>query len=537
MSAPERPSTVAVLVLACASGHYGRLIETIRRTWASRRVEGIDVWYVYGKPEAGEPTERLERWLDGEVPEVEPGGLRQIGDILLAGAADAIREQEDCLLWKRLLAFGHLCELGYDRIYTVCAASYVDLEQLRRHVDTLPSTLAVSGGVSIEPTQTAPFVSGDSMMLTADVARELARDRDEIVAQNAFGFRDDVTLGQWVAKHLSAVPIEQFIDDVVYGRPLTREHVFIRTQETSRGFVNTPIVEQRPAAGAHHYHFHSRKAHHMERFHAAFFGDRRPGEERPDGIRYVQIFGERCSGTSYLTRLVERNFDGVEPTRLFGFKHWFIHGHQPRGRANRTTDFECLHPLDDSDDTLFLVIHRNPLDWLRSLHARPHHAPGHTNLCFSEFLRKPWLSAENGRANPLWPDAEGKGYFIEEAEDVLHLRSQKIRHFLALEDVVSNVVFLRYEDLLEDLGVLETVADRFGIPLRHRPLENETVHLGSGDQRTFDGPRRYPPITPEDLGFIRRNLDWDLESRLGYEWDDLRRKLDEERALEAAGAP
>lgn len=233
------------------------------------------------------------------------------------------------------------------------------------------------------------------------------------------------------------------------------------------------------------------------------------------GIRYVQIFGERCSGTNYLARLVEKNFGAVEITTSFGGKHWFIRDHQPRGRPNRSTDLECVRQLADGDDTLFLVIFRDPIDWLRSLHARPYHAPGHGGLPFADFIRKPWLCWEPGRANPLWP--ERGPYFIEEAENVVRLRTEKLQHLTNLAGTVANVAFVNYEALLDDLGALAAVAERFGIPLRHRPLLDETFSFGSGEGRAFEGRRAYPPVSGRDLRFILRHLDRDLEASIGYD--------------------
>ena len=44
----------------------------------------------------------------------------------------------------------------------------------------------------------------------------------------------------------------------------------------------------------------------------------------------------------------------------------------------------------ETDDILFLIIAKNPYDWLNSLHRLPHHAPLHMNISFSEFIRKKW---------------------------------------------------------------------------------------------------------------------------------------------------
>jgi len=513
------PKRVAVLVLACASGPYDELIDAIRRTWGARRVAGVDVYYVYGNPEPGRPSEVLAGLLGHDPPTVADDAVYHSGDVLVAGCADTIGAQEDCLLRKRLIAFDYLTQRDrYDVIYTVCAASYVDLDALRRRVESLPSNRLLSGPVAVDVTGTGPFVSGSSMLLTADVAKTLARNADDIIEQNPYGFRDDVTIGHWVATRLSSVPVEQIIDDIHQARPLSPEHVIGRADGSSANYVHTPTNDQHLVARAYHYHFESRRADDIDRFHARHFGHvaRRTSPD-PTPIKYVQILGERCSGTNYLARLVDKNFEDVALTSSYGGKHWFIKDLEPRGRANNSTDHECERPLTDADDTLFLVIFRHPLDWIRSLHARPYHAPGHWVLPFAEFIRKPWVSSENARVNPTWPEDEEGHYFIEEADNALQLRTQKIRHLANLQTAVPNVAYINYESLLAGLGDLERIADSYGIRLAARPLLDESTYFGRHQGQEFTGPHEYAPISDDDLDFIRQNLDPDLEASLGYQ--------------------
>jgi hypothetical protein len=523
---PTGPKRVAVLVLACASAPFDEMIRAIRRTWGARRVSGVEVFYVYGNVAAGGPTAELASHIGEDPPVVPAGEVRRIGDVLIAGCADRIADQEDCLLRKRLIAFDHLASSDdFDLIYTVCAASYVDPVELVRNSTHLPATRVVSGSISIDPGGRAPFVSGASMRLSVDVARELGAHRDEIISGNEFGFRDDVAIGHWIASRMSAVPLADFVDDARAVRPMTRDHVLDRSAATTVDYVVKPDEEHRPVPGAFHYHFHSRRPDAMVRFHERHFDPRRHTTRprlRASRIRYMQIFGERCSGTRYLNSLVRKNFAGVEMTSAFGGKHWFIAGHEPRGRPNRSTDHECVRPLDDSADTLFLVIRRNPFDWLRSLHAKPYHAPGHWNLSFSEFLRKPWLCSESTRVNPIWPESETGEYFIEEAANVVSLRTLKAVHFANLESVVENVAFVGYERLAADhAGVLTAIADRFGLDLLHPDPVDDTVHHGGGDRKQYTGPTHRGPISADDLDFIRRGLDWEVEAAMGYGWGDL----------------
>ena len=49
----------------------------------------------------------------------------------------------------------------------------------------------------------------------------------------------------------------------------------------------------------------------------------------------------------------------IKFTNEYGFKHWYIKDLTPRGINNTTTDNECIKSINDSDDTLFIVIVRN----------------------------------------------------------------------------------------------------------------------------------------------------------------------------------
>ncbi len=238
-------------------------------------------------------------------------------------------------------------------------------------------------------------------------------------------------------------------------------------------------------------------------------------------IKYIQIFGERRSGTNYLTSLIRRNFKGVVITLDFGGKHWFVKNHFPRGKPNTTTDNQCQRPLTDSSDTLFIVIYKNPYGWLRSINRRPFHGDGHWNLGFSEFIRKPWVSYTTEKLNPYWEENSENYYFIEEARNILDLRTQKINHFTAMTDSVDNICFLNYESLAANVDILEDIANRYDIGLKRSLIINDPYRAGSGKkERVGFVPGKYNEIDAEDLKFIEENLDWDVERSIGYNPDD-----------------
>ncbi len=266
------PHRIAVLVLACASSPHYQTVEAIRRTWGAQTLPQVDIFYLYGNPKDDEGRRVLSRYVGRTVPVVPDDVLHQVGDVLIAGCADDLSEQEDCILRKRLIAFHHLAaDDRYDLIYNVCAASYVDQRALVRYAETLVPTRMVAGVVSIDPTRRAPFVSGASMILSVDVARELGYARKAIIEGNAFASRDDVAIGQWIATRVARVPLSTFIEDIERCRPLTADHVFVRYPQGTVGYVTAPVEEQRPLAQAFHYHFHSQRSDEMLEFHRRYF--------------------------------------------------------------------------------------------------------------------------------------------------------------------------------------------------------------------------------------------------------------------------
>ena len=92
-------------------------------------------------------------------------------------------------------------------------------------------------------------------------------------------------------------------------------------------------------------------------------------------IRRVQIFGERCSGTNYLEVLLSRNFHDYSLVQDYGYKHFF-----------------GFDDLKNSDDTLFICIVRNPVDWVNSLYRMKWHIAQHLRTSVDSFLNKEFYS-------------------------------------------------------------------------------------------------------------------------------------------------
>lgn len=226
-------------------------------------------------------------------------------------------------------------------------------------------------------------------------------------------------------------------------------------------------------------------------------GDVRPTE--------LQIFGERCSGTNFVAELLRRNLPGLSRTDRYGWKHGFT-----------------WKVKDEAPSCVFVVVHRDPLDWVRSLHQKPWHcAEPLRDRSFAEFVREPWW-CEWGRDMSLDEGDERLGTEMMHERDpqtgerfanVLRMRAAKLRDWRSLAGRVRHCLAVRYEDVVADpKAFVRRVAREFA--LRRWPWFRAV--------RTFKGGRdpfvkkQYPPIAEPHLAWLRSELDPEAERWAGY---------------------
>lgn len=222
-------------------------------------------------------------------------------------------------------------------------------------------------------------------------------------------------------------------------------------------------------------------------------------------IARFQVYGERCSGTNFLIRLMERNVTSAAFTEAFGFKHWFV----PEALAL-------------PDDTLGLVIAREPREWLQSLHEKAwHHPPEVAALPFSDYVRREWVCLWDdhwlgvGPDDPLWMTEmmherhPGTGARVR---DALEMRRLKAESFAALGDRSPAFAALRYEDLKRDPEGFLRALGAWGI--ERGPYEAIRTYKGDGDRPYV--PKARPPLSEADEAWLRARLDREAEALLGY---------------------
>ena len=161
-------------------------------------------------------------------------------------------------------------------------------------------------------------------------------------------------------------------------------------------------------------------------------------------IEKITIYGERCSGTNYLECLIKENFHKYELTWEYGHKHFF--GHQDRA-------------LKNSDNTLFICIVRNPIDWLNSFYKQPHHIIDINCHSIENFLNNEVVSFQrnsksfnnkNGnQGNERMDDRHI--YTKKRYKNIFELRHTKLKYMIEdLPNKVDNYIFIKYEDLLNN---------------------------------------------------------------------------------------
>ena len=217
------------------------------------------------------------------------------------------------------------------------------------------------------------------------------------------------------------------------------------------------------------------------------------GDDAMD-IAKFQVFGQRCSGTNALIRLLEANFPRLRFCEDTGFKHWLV----PENRV--------IPP-----DTAVVVIARRVDDWLHSLHRKPWHAePALKALPFAQFIRAEWRSVWD---DDFWGVEAGMpqyGQPIEEERcpqtgrpfaNAVAMRTAKLRNWISVASRAPVHLLTSHAELTE---CPERIVQRFAALThiaRREDFQRVDSYKGLGHRRFV--PSTYPALEPEDRSFVR----------------------------------
>ena len=238
-------------------------------------------------------------------------------------------------------------------------------------------------------------------------------------------------------------------------------------------------------------------------------------------MKRVKIYGERNTGTNYLTKLVENNFKvdilkgKISDHSIFMYREWTkdlyfsLTKNKNYGWKHSMISREFLKFY--RDNVVIITISKNPYSFLLSLFKRSYHYIGDKPHTFSEFIRSEWklvkrdnICNKNSLANPieLW-NIKNKSY-------ISHLSN------------FDNSILLKYEDLLDNPS---KVFNDISI-LLNQPLKNDFSNYENstkGDNKNSDDYRKYylneewrKEMIVKDIQYINRYLDHDVTSFFNY---------------------
>lgn len=252
-------------------------------------------------------------------------------------------------------------------------------------------------------------------------------------------------------------------------------------------------------------------------------------------LERLKVCGERCSGTNYVMYLLHKNFPTLAPTGLreFGHKHylWWLGTEISQKKLQKLGYTLDDITLSNAANCLFVVVVRDPYDWLRSFYLKPYDV--HKSVCkkdFHHFVTSRW------KLTSRYPEDSGKYNIIDNRnpqtqkpfENVLQLRKAKIQNYLQLGARVDNFLFVRYEDVRDNpQGFVDFVATYFSMT-KTDTFDPVNIVFDTSIPPNLPQPectapfvqKTYFPIQTPTLEFINRKMDWKLETLIGYHRKD-----------------
>lgn len=255
-------------------------------------------------------------------------------------------------------------------------------------------------------------------------------------------------------------------------------------------------------------------------------------------IRYAKILGERNSGTNYLSKLIRKNFDvdllpGVQPSVQGDLDAYAASLPKPlqhlarqmlvdvgmREIENENLGWKHAYPdfalfereKETASRTLFLVISKDPISWLKSFHRRPYHCLFPTRkMPLSQFIRHPWIATRKENLSPAI------------VPNMVALWNAKHEGWLLLPERGYRTVFIPYSELLSNFSQQMEAIGEIVPPRKAGTFENIESSTKNDGRSSSDFVKQYTSradysaFSEEDIAFVRENLDAEVMAKLGY---------------------
>lgn len=219
-------------------------------------------------------------------------------------------------------------------------------------------------------------------------------------------------------------------------------------------------------------------------------------------IKKFTIFGERCSGTNFLELAMLRNFN-IQLTWEYGWKHFFGH-----------------RKYENTSETLFIGIVRDPYDWANSLYKNPWHLNARLKKNKKLFLYTPFWSTNKPEARR--PErheilADRHIYENRRYSNLFECRAIKLKYLIeTAPKILDNYVLIKYEDLKSDyVNTLERIGKQFKLVKKNESSFPRRITKYKKTDKPFTvsrGPKTFTKSEIYDNHFLQR----EYEIKMGY---------------------
>ncbi|MBM1220447.1 sulfotransferase domain-containing protein [Ponticoccus sp. SC2-23] len=242
--------------------------------------------------------------------------------------------------------------------------------------------------------------------------------------------------------------------------------------------------------------------------------------QRAPGIRCedFQVFGERGSGTNFLTQFLRRNLK-ITFRSQYGWKHGI-----PVAVGYR-------------HESLIAGIYRDPIDWLVSLFQVPRTTyAAQVPDDFSQFIRSPFMGVTSHNDDDYWRDGTNATvpedcppqYLQLDRHPItgqppatpMHLRNFKLASLLGFKNRVNNLALIQYEHLKENRrAVIERISTFYDLPISG---DFDPIEQAAQPKNNFKGRPKMTrdQISDADMAYILDRLDLERERALGYDYPE-----------------
>lgn len=167
-------------------------------------------------------------------------------------------------------------------------------------------------------------------------------------------------------------------------------------------------------------------------------------------IKFIKIFGERNSGTTFLEKLFPQNLVDIQVNSG--------HHHHGTGWKHGFPDLE----LFNLQDTLFVFVVRDLEPWIKSMFCNPYHYKSPQTI--EEFIEKPLIINEKDKTLNVHNDSR-------EQQTILEIRYSKIKTYMKiLKNKEVNGIIINLEDLQTDNGqyFIEFLCNTFDLSRKNK---------------------------------------------------------------------